>query len=254
MLAFVECSVTRSINIIVIEPRTLLLEGLISLLHGSDFKVISAVATPDKISQASLECANILIIGASNEPAEILESFERRRPAAQNVKIVVIAEVLGKLSQPDILKCLSSGADCCIFNVRSRDVLLRSLHLVTLGQRAVVFGHESGALDVVEFEKKPSRSANGEPVHVNGDIPAQLSARELEILSFIVAGESNKAIARACHLAESTVKIHLKTILRKIHVRNRTQAAIWAVQNAGGGGAAMQLESFIINGELKPSL
>lgn len=244
---------TRHVNIIVIEPRTLLLEGLISLLHGSDFKVISAVAAPDKIPQAALESADILIIGASNEPAEILDYFEKHRPAARNVKIVIIAEVLGKLSQPDILKCLSSGADCCIFNVRSRDVLLRSLHLVSLGQRAVVFGHDSGALDVVEFDRKPSRSTDGEP-RVNGDIPAHLSARELEILNFIVAGESNKAIARACHLAESTVKIHLKTILRKIHVRNRTQAAIWAVHNASGGAGALPIGSYVVNGDLKPSL
>ena len=65
-----------------------------------------------------------------------------------------------------------------------------------------------------------------------------MSARELEILKFLVAGDSNKAIARTCHLAESTVKIHLKTILRKIRVRNRTQAAIWAIQHANGGEAA----------------
>lgn len=237
---------TRGVNVIVIEPRTLLLEGLISLLHGSDFQVMSAVATPDKIPQAALEFASILIIGASNEPAEILDYFEKNRPAARNIRIVIIAEVLGKVSQPDILKCLSSGADCCIFNVRSRDVLLRSLHLVTLGQRAVVFGHDSGALDIVEFERKPSRAMDCE-AQVNGDGSARLSARELEILSFIVAGESNKAIARACHLAESTVKIHLKAILRKIHVRNRTQAAIWAIQNANGSGAGrLPVESYIV--------
>ena len=40
------------------------------------------------------------------------------------------------------------------------------------------------------------------------------------------------------HLAESTVKIHLKTILRKIHVRNRTQAAVWAMQHVNGGEVA----------------
>ena len=239
---------TRGVNVIVIEPRTLLLEGLISLLHGSDFRVMSAVGTPDKIPQAASECASILIIGASNEPAEILEYFEKNRPAARNIKIVIIAEVLGRVAQPDILKCLSSGADCCIFNVRSRDVLLRSLHLVALGQRAVVFGHDNGALDIVEFERKPGRPMDCE-AQVNGVSPAQLSARELEILSFIVAGESNKAIARACHLAESTVKIHLKAILRKIHVRNRTQAAIWAIQNAGGSGATERaLESSIVEG------
>jgi two-component system nitrate/nitrite response regulator NarL len=65
-----------------------------------------------------------------------------------------------------------------------------------------------------------------------------LSARELEVLKFLVTGDSSKVIARTCNLVESTVKIRLKTILRKIRVRNRTQAAIWAMQHANGGEAA----------------
>lgn len=241
----------RGVNIVICEQRTLLREGLVSLLHGSDFRVISAVATFDKVPQVAIERASLLIIGGSNERAETLECFERNSSAARSVKIVIITEVLGKVSQPDILKYLSNGADCCIFNVRSRDVLLRSLRLVVLGQRIVVIGQDSGALDMIELERKPGSSIDFE-TRANGDSSAHLSARELEILSFVVAGDSNKAIARTCHLAESTVKIHLKTILRKIRVRNRTQAAIWAIQNALGNEAA--LPSRIINGDLKHSL
>lgn len=247
-----EYSVTRCVNVIIVEPRTLLREGLVSLLHDSDFRVILAVPTPDKVPQVALERASLLIFGASNEPAETSGYFERNSSAARSVKIVVIAEVIGKAVQPDILKCLATGADCCIFNVRSRDVLLRSLHLVVLGQRIVVFGHDSGALGGEELETKPVSSMDFE-VRANSDSPAHLSTRELEILSFVVAGESNKEIARTCHLAESTVKIHLKTILRKIHVRNRTQAAIWAVQHTSGSKAALPVESVIINGDLKHS-
>lgn len=239
-----------SVNIAIIERRTLLLEGLVSLLKDSDFSVISAVATPDKVPLVAFERMNLLIIGGTNEPSEILTYFEKNSVAARNIKIVVIAEVSGKVSQPDILRCLPSGADCCIFNVRSRDVLLRSLQLAALGQRIIVFSHDSGAFDVVELDKKPESSVNRE-ARANGDGSAHLSAREVEILSFIVAGESNKGIARACHLAESTVKIHLKTILRKIHVRNRTQAAIWAIQNASGIETAMPIESRVTNGDIR---
>ena len=56
----------------------------------------------------------------------------------------------------------------------------------------------------------------------------QLSQREREILLRLAEGESNKQIARLCNITESTVKVHLKAILRKITVHNRTQAAIWA--------------------------
>ena len=88
--------------------------------------------------------------------------------------------------------------------------------------------------------KRPKQSIDAKPVasedicpHVNGNGRAHsaLSEREMEILGCLAGGNSNKVIARTCQIAESTVKIHLKSILRKIHVQNRTQAAIWAIQN-----------------------
>ncbi len=56
-----------------------------------------------------------------------------------------------------------------------------------------------------------------------------LSPRETAILKLVMSGESNKQIARDLNITESTVKVHIKTILRKIDVKNRTQAAIWAL-------------------------
>src|SRR5260370_41098259 len=58
-----------------------------------------------------------------------------------------------------------------------------------------------------------------------------LSAQERRILQYLVEGNSNKVIARKIDIAEATVKVHLKAILRKTKVHNRTQAAIWAVNN-----------------------
>jgi two-component system nitrate/nitrite response regulator NarL len=58
-----------------------------------------------------------------------------------------------------------------------------------------------------------------------------LSPREQEILQALVTGASNKMIAIRLGITEATVKVHLKTLLRKIDVNNRTQAAIWAMNN-----------------------
>jgi two-component system, NarL family, nitrate/nitrite response regulator NarL len=58
-----------------------------------------------------------------------------------------------------------------------------------------------------------------------------LSPREQEILQALVTGASNKLIAIKLGITEATVKVHLKTLLRKIDVSNRTQAAIWAMNN-----------------------
>jgi two-component system nitrate/nitrite response regulator NarL len=59
----------------------------------------------------------------------------------------------------------------------------------------------------------------------------RLSPREKEVLLHLTDGHSNKAIARHLNMAEATVKVHIKNLLREINVSNRTQAAIWALAN-----------------------
>jgi two-component system nitrate/nitrite response regulator NarL len=58
-----------------------------------------------------------------------------------------------------------------------------------------------------------------------------LSPREREILQALARGGSNKEIAREMDLAESTVKIHVQHILRKLGLSSRVQAAVWAIEN-----------------------
>jgi len=59
----------------------------------------------------------------------------------------------------------------------------------------------------------------------------KLSERETQILDGLVRGYANKVIARRCDITEATVKVHMKSILRKFRVGNRTQAAIWALEH-----------------------
>ena len=94
---------------------------------------------------------------------------------------------------------------------------VRSLLLICAGER--VFPHD------LALGRKL-----GAPSEHRSD-PARLSPREREMLSHLVAGSSNKVIARRLDIAEATVKVHLKSVLRKIRVENRTQAAIWALTN-----------------------
>jgi DNA-binding NarL/FixJ family response regulator len=57
-----------------------------------------------------------------------------------------------------------------------------------------------------------------------------LTAREAELLGLLASGLSNKAIAKKMSLSENTVKYHLKNILQKLHVHNRTEAAAYAIR------------------------
>ena len=70
----------------------------------------------------------------------------------------------------------------------------------------------------------------------SGDLPTTaalpaLSERERQVINGLIKGESNKTIARAFGIAEATVKVHMKAILRKVPCSNRTQVAIWALEH-----------------------
>jgi len=66
------------------------------------------------------------------------------------------------------------------------------------------------------------------------------SRREMLILRMLMEGASNKVIARRLVITESTVKVHVKAILRKLRLQNRTQAAIWASNHLNGQDTKLQ--------------
>ena len=96
---------------------------------------------------------------------------------------------------------------------------------------------ETAATPAVDEPPPPDTQRQAEP-------RLQLSDREAAILNSLVQGAPNKVIAYQLKITEATVKVHVKAILRKIQVKNRTQAAIWALNRqvfaetlgAGNGG------------------
>lgn len=98
------------------------------------------------------------------------------------------------------------------------ETLVRSLGLIGDGERVFPGG-------LVPGNRSPV------PASAAWDGGRRLSPREREVLSHLLAGHSNKVIARHLGTSEATVKIHLKNLLRKIKVGNRTQAAVWALSN-----------------------
>jgi two-component system nitrate/nitrite response regulator NarL len=102
----------------------------------------------------------------------------------------------------------------------SADAFVRALRLIVTGER--VFPRD------LVLGKKPSVPPPGTKPQSGG---VRLSPREREVLSHVVRGHSNKVIARLLGVTEATAKVHLKSVLRKINLNNRTQAAIWALAN-----------------------
>jgi two-component system nitrate/nitrite response regulator NarL len=133
----------------------------------------------------------------------------------------------------------TAGANAYLVSVATSDVFIKILELVLLGETILptsllnlLYANESTDdgddndsdedLEAIEEGALPRMKDNGVP---------RFSARQRLILRYLIEGDANKAIARKIHLTEATVKIHVRAILRKIRVQNRTQAAIWAMNN-----------------------
>lgn len=179
---------------------------------------------------------------------EVAENVRLLRSLLPDGKVALVAE---NDKGVDLQRILALSPDACIFNLGSRDALIKILELmfVDFDQRVFVFANSIDTTEEedVEFTNRDSDSQSGINGHslspptawgsqsddscrrgINGH---GLSPREAEILTSLALGHSNKAIALLHKLSEATVKAHLKTILRKLKVHNRTQAAIWAIQH-----------------------
>ncbi|WFU38828.1 response regulator transcription factor [Bradyrhizobium sp. CB82] len=146
-----------------------------------------------------------------------------------------IAIVSDNYRPVELAAAFRAGANGYFVNVNSCDSFIKSVELVTMGETVFPPAFLSFALDGNrEREREATQSGENEHailVAAEDAISPQLSPREKAILSCLIEGDSNKCIARKIDIAEATVKVHVKAILRKIRVQNRTQAAIWGMNH-----------------------
>jgi DNA-binding NarL/FixJ family response regulator len=231
---------------VLVGPSALLREGLVRILETADFRVVASASCIDDAVLGTIARYQsiLLIIDAGDDPntvAGCIELFKKQHPAGR-------VAVLSDHYQPsEIVSAFRAGAHAYFPKVAACDALIKSLELVMLGETIlfptilpVILDHKVD--DLREATARDVGSAPKVMIEAEGQKP-QLSKREISILRCLVEGDSNKLIARKVKIAEATVKVHVKAILRKIRVRNRTQAAIWGMNNGlfvwtTGNGAA----------------
>jgi two-component system, NarL family, nitrate/nitrite response regulator NarL len=198
---------------ILIEPNRLFRDGLKHLLNGTRFEVGAEFNTVD-LARAAAETAETPDLVISGQAVTDEADLRALREVFPTAKIVVLAD---GLSVEALRAAMGGGADGFLSKSVSPEALIQSLQLVMLGEKVFPTNLASMLLDMNAIS--PQNSIRG------------LSPREQEILQALVTGASNKVIAYKLGITEATVKVHLKTLLRKIDVNNRTQAAIWAMNN-----------------------
>jgi two-component system nitrate/nitrite response regulator NarL len=163
--------------------------------------------------------ANLIInidTGVAEVDGDIIEAVRRQKSLSPQSRVVILSS---RRDVPVIAAAFSTGADGYILTDISTDGLIGSLKLVMSGEKV--------------FPTSILSTSGGQGAANNDSAPRRtpLSDREMGIVRHLAAGESNKAIAIALNIREATVKTHVKKILKKLGVANRTQAAVWAIAN-----------------------
>jgi two-component system nitrate/nitrite response regulator NarL len=225
------------------------------------YHVVCDVGSTAEFSAASglSEEPKLVILGAQSADNALSQAASARQLWPDS-KIILLYEYL---SPADFQKLLTSEINGCVPLFASPDTLVSTLDMiVTKDVRAMVVGDakrpviqpappEASNQPEIRIDKLRSDGAEHEDVSVSigalsqhpMNVPSPrnhrgLSEREAQILDGLVKGHANKVIARTCDVTEATVKVHMKSILRKIRVDNRTQAAIWAMANGYAAGGA----------------
>jgi two-component system nitrate/nitrite response regulator NarL len=209
------------VNVFLIDTNKLFREGLRRLFDNSHFQVIGE-AGGLREGLPAIEATGIppelILIDPVTGGEEEVEAMRALRAAYPQTRIVILTS---DLCTRRLSAALGAGADGYLMKDLSCEALSQSLRLVMMGEK--VFPTHLAELLV-----------SGRTDDHGPEVPARrkgLSQREMQILRCLLNGNSNKMIANHLSITEATVKVHLKSLLRKINASNRTQAAIWALNN-----------------------
>lgn len=233
---------SRHVPTFVIDQSALIREGLKRILAGTRYRVIATCADIHEIQKKAARGEESLIIlgldGAQTDQISRLKDFKVEHESA---KLVVLGE---HCCTEDLVMAVEAGADGFLSKQTTSEALLKSLDIVFMGETIIPSAFLRMIVDRSELSEerylplpKPDAAEpflhDPEPGPISLEHIQRLSCKERLILRCLTQGASNKAIARELNMAEATVKVHIKGILRKIRVRNRTQAAVWALNRAG---------------------
>lgn len=207
-----------TINIALIDDHTLFRSGIKALLsRQTEFSIVGEASDgfsgvklveqtrPDVV----LLDLNMPQMNGRDALAQILSS----RPE-QKVIMLTVSE-----DSEDLTECIRLGASGFLLKNINANYLIESIKKVVNGDNA--YSPEMTAR-LVQSLIRPAQAESA---------LSQLTPRELETLGHLAAGYSNKTIAKNLNLAESTIKVHVQNILRKLELGSRVQAAVYAVQH-----------------------
>ena len=216
-------------RILVVDDHTLFRRGLTALLSRDPlFVVVGDAADAGEAQRRALEWQPDVILLDNHLPGvngvDALPALRQAAPRACILMLTVSEDAT------DLATALRNGASGYLLKTMEGDALSHAIRRAMQGEH-VVAPEMTGKL-VAAYRHATGVSAPDPAAPQAAASPlSTLSPRELDILRGIAAGDSNKEIARKLLIAETTVKIHVQHILRKLDVSSRVHAAVMATEN-----------------------
>ena len=206
-------------SILIIDDHPLLRRGVAQLLElEDDLLLIGDTGEPEEGVRLAIELDPDMVLLDLNMPGmDGIQTLKRLREEGFAGRVVMFTV---SDHEEDLVAALRGGADGYLLKDMEPEEMIRQLRQVALGRMVV-----SESLTAILAEAlRNQRSQPATP-----DIHS-LTQREREILRELASGLSNKLIARKLDITEGTVKVHVKHLLKKLNLRSRVEAAVWAVQ------------------------
>jgi len=211
-----------SVRIVIADDHTIFRDGLRRLLEAEpELEVVGEAADgAETVTQTRRLTPDILLLDLAMPRVPGMDALRELSTGdeATKTKIIVLTAAVERLQ---IVQALQMGARGLVMKEAATQLLMKAIRTVMSGQYWI--GREAVG-DIVDFMRT---NASGEKPPRNFG----LTKREMEILAAIVAGLSNKEIARRFALSEDTVKHHLTNIFDKVGVASRLELALFAINN-----------------------
>ena len=231
----------QNVTTVLICQNILLRTGISHILSGTRFDITVETGNPSTVSSFPEGVPVLFLICDGHSTLEYAQTVKTLKAQYPHARVVILADALDPV---EIIQICREGLDGFCTTTMDRHALVKALELVMLGE---TFIPGSVGLSLLDQLRSSQAGGFGQSVTLaSANDPAvllnKLSEREAQILRCLTQGASNKLIARELGVAEATVKVHIKAILRKVKAVNRTQAAMWA---AGHFASAQETKDLI---------
>lgn len=211
------------VRLLIADDHPIFREGLQRLLSAQpDFEVVGQASGGVEAVRLTKELRpDVLLLDIAMPGLNGLEALDDLAVSAPKSRIILLTAAIDR---GQIVDALRLGAHGVVMKESASDLLFKSIRCVMAGQYWV--GRESVS-DLVPYLRR-----QGTPAHSAGRTTKfSLTPRELQVVSAVVSGFTNKDIAKRFSLSEDTVKHHLSNIFDKVGVSNRLELALFAIHH-----------------------